>query len=59
MRQVIRLRKMDPSDRQEQESLLDLYKQALGMGVTDDRSDAQAGGEDTQRSPTAAAVGSS
>lgn len=31
MRQVIRLRKMDGDDRQEQETLLDLYKQALGM----------------------------
>ncbi len=31
MRQVIRLRKMDHSDRQEQEHLLDLYKQALGL----------------------------
>jgi len=31
MRQVIRLRKMDRDDRQEQEHLLDLYKQALGI----------------------------
>ena len=31
MRQVIRLRKMDRDDRQEQEHLLDLYKQALGL----------------------------
>ncbi|MEM7223744.1 MAG: DUF2312 domain-containing protein [Pseudomonadota bacterium] len=31
MRQVIRLRKMEADDRQEQEHLLDLYKQALGM----------------------------
>ncbi len=31
MRQVIRLRKMESDDRQEQETLLDLYKQALGM----------------------------
>lgn len=31
MRQIIRLRKMDNNDRQEQETLLDLYKQALGM----------------------------
>jgi len=30
MRQVIRLRKMDRNDRQEQEALLDLYLQALG-----------------------------
>ena len=32
MRQVIRLRKMDSSDRQEQEAILDLYMDALGMG---------------------------
>ncbi len=31
MRQVIRLRKMDSGDRQEQEALLDLYKRALGL----------------------------
>ena len=31
MRQVIRLRKMDRNDREEQEHLLDLYKQALGL----------------------------
>ena len=31
MRQVIRLRKLDKADYQEQQSLLDLYKGALGM----------------------------
>jgi len=31
MRQVIKLRKMEPQDRAEQESLLDLYLRALGM----------------------------
>ena len=31
MRQVVKLRKMDTSDRQEQEELLDLYKRALGL----------------------------
>jgi uncharacterized protein (UPF0335 family) len=31
MRQVIKLRKMDAQDREEQESLLDLYLRALGM----------------------------
>lgn len=31
MRQVVRLRKMDSADREEQETMLDLYKQALGM----------------------------
>ena len=31
MRQVIRLRKKDHEDRQQEESMLDLYKNALGM----------------------------
>ncbi len=31
MRQVIKLRKMDQADRQEQEHLLELYKRALGI----------------------------
>ena len=31
MRQVIKLRKMETNDRQEQEHLLDLYKSALGL----------------------------
>ncbi len=31
MRQVVRLRKMDSADRQEQAALLDLYMHALGM----------------------------
>ncbi|HJM60877.1 MAG TPA: DUF2312 domain-containing protein [Alphaproteobacteria bacterium] len=31
MRQVVRLRKLDSADRQEQEALLDLYRHALGM----------------------------
>lgn len=31
MRQVIRLRKMEQSEVDEQETLLDLYKRALGM----------------------------
>ena len=31
MRQIVRLRKMDQDDRQEQESLLEIYKSALGM----------------------------
>jgi uncharacterized protein (UPF0335 family) len=32
MRQVIRLRKKDTAERQEEEALLDLYMHALGMG---------------------------
>jgi uncharacterized protein (UPF0335 family) len=31
MRQLIRLRKMDKDDLDEQETLLDLYKRAIGM----------------------------
>ena len=31
LRQIIRLRKMDQSDRQEQEELLDIYMRALEM----------------------------
>ena len=32
MRQVLKLRKLELNDRQEQEHLLDLYLRALGMG---------------------------
>lgn len=32
MRQIVRLRKMKPDDRSEQETVLDVYKSALGMG---------------------------
>lgn len=32
VRQVIRLRKMEDADRDEQEELLELYKRAIGMG---------------------------
>jgi uncharacterized protein (UPF0335 family) len=32
MRQVVRLRKLDRDDMLEQETLLDLYKRALGLG---------------------------
>lgn len=31
MRLIIRLRALDPADRQEQDALLDLYKRALGL----------------------------
>ena len=31
LRQVIRMRKMEQADLEEQETLLDLYRQALGM----------------------------
>lgn len=32
LRQVIRMRRMDKSEREEMEAILDLYMQALGMG---------------------------
>lgn len=31
MRQILRLRKMNPDDRREMEAVLDLYKSALGL----------------------------
>jgi uncharacterized protein (UPF0335 family) len=31
MRQVVRLRKMEPAERAEMDELLDIYKQAIGM----------------------------
>lgn len=33
IRQIIKIRKMDKDDLKEQESLLDLYKEALGMSL--------------------------
>lgn len=35
MRQIVRLRKLDKFELEEQETLLDLYKNALGMLVTE------------------------
>ena len=32
MRQIVKLRKMEPHDRQEMELILDTYKAALGLG---------------------------
>ena len=32
MRQIVRLRKMEPHDRLEMEAILDTYKSALGLG---------------------------
>jgi uncharacterized protein (UPF0335 family) len=33
MRQVVRLRRLETSERQEQDAILDLYLSALGMGA--------------------------
>jgi len=42
MRQVIRLRKKDTAERQEEEALLDLYMHALGMIPSGEAPDAEA-----------------
>lgn len=39
MKQIIRLRKMDDDDREEQEILLDTYKRALGMSCEEESSE--------------------
>ncbi|MFP3014859.1 MAG: DUF2312 domain-containing protein [Wolbachia sp.] len=39
MKQIIRLRKMDNDDREEQEILLDTYKRALGMSHEEELSE--------------------
>lgn len=36
MRQIIKIRKLDASERDEQEHMLDLYKRVLGMLPSDD-----------------------
>jgi uncharacterized protein (UPF0335 family) len=41
MRQVIRLRRMDKDDLDEQESLIDVYKRALGMLPSEDSAAAE------------------
>ena len=41
MRQVIRLRKKDSNERQEEEAILDLYMHALGMIPSDRSSEAE------------------
>jgi uncharacterized protein (UPF0335 family) len=42
MRQVVRLRKKDAAERQEEEALLDLYMHALGMAPAAAPADAEA-----------------
>ncbi|MDR0288484.1 MULTISPECIES: DUF2312 domain-containing protein [unclassified Wolbachia] len=39
MKQIVRLRKMDDDDREEQEILLDTYKRALGMSCEEESSE--------------------
>ncbi|MEX1036445.1 MAG: DUF2312 domain-containing protein, partial [Sneathiella sp.] len=50
MRAVIRLRKMDKADVQEQEYMIDLYKHALGMAADENTAD-----DDDGKEPEAAA----
>lgn len=40
LKTVVRLRKLDPRERQEQDAILDVYLCALGMIPTDDADDA-------------------
>lgn len=42
MRRVLSLRKLDANDREEQEALIDLYKQALGMTPLEEAIEASA-----------------
>ena len=42
MRQVIRLRKQEPNERQEAEAILDLYMHALGMAPGGTRAETEA-----------------
>src|ERR1700731_1759134 len=46
MRQILKIRKMDKDEHDEQESLLDIYKRALGM-LPDADATAQAGNSNT------------
>jgi uncharacterized protein (UPF0335 family) len=39
MKQIVRLRKMDDDDREEQEILLDTYKRALGISYEEESSE--------------------
>ena len=39
IRQVIRIRKQDTAERQEQEALLDVYLAALGMALSNDQTE--------------------
>ena len=45
MRAVLRLRKMDKADVQEQEYMIDLYKHALGMAADENPAEEDAGNE--------------
>ena len=51
MRQIVRLRKMESADRQEQEMLLDTYMAALGMTGPVGSSEAPAGDDAGEAAP--------
>lgn len=59
MRQIVRLRKMRPDDRQEMEAILDLYKCALGLGGEYARKPADQAAEPTPLELAIAHAGSS
>lgn len=40
LREILKLRKMEPHDREEQEQMLDVYKRALGMAYVEGDEDA-------------------
>ncbi len=40
IKEILKLRKLEPQDREEQEYMLDIYKKALGMAFDEDASDA-------------------
>ncbi|MCF3932170.1 DUF2312 domain-containing protein [Acuticoccus sp. M5D2P5] len=42
LRQIVRLRKQEPNERQEHEAILDLYMQALGMRFSEDDAERRA-----------------
>lgn len=42
LRQIVRLRKQEPNERHEQEAVLDLYMQALGMRFKEEDTTAEA-----------------
>lgn len=42
LRQIVRMRKQDPNERTEQEAILDLYMQALGMRFSVEDAEAKA-----------------
>lgn len=40
LKEILKLRKLEPQDREEQEYMIDVYKRALGMAFSEDESEA-------------------